>query len=95
MLNHLRQASDEINRFIRTHGLLDGRAEIVAVVDTRAPTLVKAEVTAPSLEGRDEAALVILRNERVELTVGKAESHSSMQTHVCFYHNSDRTSLMS
>jgi autotransporter translocation and assembly factor TamB len=39
-----------LDGFIRTHELLDGAAEVAAVVDTQAPALIEADIRAPHLE---------------------------------------------
>jgi len=38
-----------LDGFVRTHGLLEGAAEVEAVIDTRAPTLIEADISAPHL----------------------------------------------
>jgi hypothetical protein len=38
-----------LDQFIRARGLLDGAAEVAAVINTRAPTLIEADVRAPHL----------------------------------------------
>jgi autotransporter translocation and assembly factor TamB len=39
-----------LDGFIRTHGLLDGAADVAVVIDTRADALIEADVTARHLE---------------------------------------------
>ncbi len=69
-----------LDGFIRTHGLLDGRAEIAAVIDTRATALVEAEVTAPFLEAAgfrldDVAGELALVDRSLRGTLEKARFH--------------------
>jgi hypothetical protein len=38
-----------LDGFIKTHGLLDGAADVAAVIDTRAPALIEADISASHL----------------------------------------------
>jgi hypothetical protein len=71
---------DWLDGFLRTHGLLDGNAEVSVVVDTQAEALVAADVRAPRLVAAgfpvtDAAGRIALVGRSLRATLDRARFH--------------------
>jgi autotransporter translocation and assembly factor TamB len=69
-----------LDSFVRTHGLLDGAADLAVVLDTRAPALVEADISARHLEVAgfpldDVEGRLALVNKSVRGTLTQARLH--------------------